>query len=820
MKRVITFGTFDLLHEGHLRILERAKSQGDHLVVGVSTDRLNAEKGKRSFFDQEHRRECVAALACVDDVFFEDSLEKKDEYIREHRADILVMGDDWQGKFDWVSCEVVYLPRTEGVSSTDVKASIGERFKPLRVLFGDTYLKKHYDCALSLVNEMTGANMAPILTQAKTLPPGIDCDCIVYFNLPVNPPSGEYADRPRVLIDHGASNLKWFLANQKRFDFFDVIITAGPDHTRSLLTFFPGGSDRSGKVRSAGFIKSRQLLGPPLRTRDEVCSLCSLDPQKPIVLFVPTWYITNNRDIALAIEQISEIDNHVALLHPETAHIDVSKLNVAVNENGILSELLKHADCVISELSSTIFEAAALQKPIVQILLREYSDNNATLFDFPYTAGTSELFCGGLPCRPQGVKAAVDRALSGSAEVSAALAGMRGRILRGTSISDDSSVAIVDEIARASHLAGTALSASRSSRSQSVATHALAHENLLFSRNTLIACGGGRWEQYGPSSSKEALQGMLKGLDFVELDFALASDGVHVAHEGTGHRYALDVPLKSVATRELLSRKFDGVLTPIGSAEAVSLAARNRKVLVCNIVDKGGDYAAVLKILHELAEEAGATNHVVVECGDLQELNAALRAGFVRVILDVCRYHDGDPLGDASFDFLRTAMDIEPSEVVGIKIPYKIGDAAVPTVQHPRSLELFQFWRRIYVKGAPVTEYGRMLNGNFGVFAEGYSAKFQFQHTPPDFSWREYLFLNPDVAAAGHANQVGAVLHYLHYGHGEGRVLRYSVPSDFTQAVYVDMNPTLRTAGISGENAAKAHWTKYGKREGRNYKRS
>ncbi|MBD9436741.1 adenylyltransferase/cytidyltransferase family protein [Pseudoxanthomonas sp. PXM03] len=820
MKRVITFGTFDLLHEGHLRILERAKARGDYLIVGVSTDRLNAEKGKRSFFDQEHRRKCVAALACVDEVFFEDSLEKKDEYIREHRANVLVMGDDWQGKFDWVSCEVAYLPRTEGVSSTEVKASIGERFKPLRVLFGDTYLKKHYDCALSLVNEMTGANMAPILTQAKTLPPGIDCDCIVYFNLPVNAPAGEYESKPRILVDHGASNLKWFLANQRRFDFFDIIITAGPDHTRSLLTFFPNASDGKGKVRSAGFIKSKQLLGPPLRTRAEVCAGYNLDPLKPIVLFVPTWYITNNRDIAVAIELVAEIENHVAVLHPETAHINTSKLNVAANENGILTELLKHADCVVSELSSTIFEAAALGKPIVQILLAEYSDNNASMFDFPYSAGTSELFCGGLPCRPQEVKAAVERVLSGSVEVSAALAGMRGRILRGTSIVDDSSVAIVDEIARACQLTTAALTTARTTRNHSVATHALAHENLLFSRNTMIACGGGRWEQYGPSSSKEALQGMLAGLDFVELDFTLASDGVHVADGGSGARYGIDGPLKDVTTLEFLSRKFDGMLTPIGAAEAVSVAKSGRKVVVCNVVGEDEDYAAVLKTLHGVAADAGAIKHVVVECGDLHELNTALRAGFVRVILDVGRHYGDDPLGDAAFEFLRAAMAIEPSEVVGIKIPYIGGYEGASTIQDSRSLALFQFWRRIYVQGAPVGEYGKILNGNFGLFAEGYSAKFQFQHTPPGFAWREYLFLNPDVAAAGHANQVGAVLHYLHYGHSEGRVLRYSVPPDFTQAIYVDMNPVLRTTGISGENTAKAHWTKYGEKEGRKYKRN
>ena len=425
MKRVITFGTFDLLHEGHLRILERAKALGTHLVVGVSSDRLNAEKGKRSFFDERHRVKCVEALRCVDEVFIEDSLELKDEYIRDHRADLLVMGDDWQGKFDWVSCEVQYLPRTTGVSTTEVKVSLGSHFRWYRALFADTYIRKHYECALSLLNELTAHSVVPILTNGDELPPGIQCDCLVYFNLPVNPPPEEYRDKPRVLIDHGASHLKWFLANARRYNFFDVILTAGPDHSRSLLTFFPNCQRAATKVRSTGFIKSKALLDAPLRTREDVAAQCGLDPSRPIVLFAPTWHICNNRDIARAIEDVARIPNHVAILHPETAHLDVSALNVARNINGILNEVMKHADCVISDLSSTIYEAAALGKRIVQIRLREYSDNNATLFDFPYTAGSAELFCGGIPAMPAQVGDVVEKLLRGEPEWDAALAAMR-----------------------------------------------------------------------------------------------------------------------------------------------------------------------------------------------------------------------------------------------------------------------------------------------------------------------------------------------------------------------------------------------------------
>ena len=122
-KKIITFGTYDVFHVGHLRILERAKALGDYLIVGVSTDQMNFDKkGRLPVYDQNQRMEIIAALKCVDEVFFEESLALKPEYIREFGADALVMGDDWRGRFDEFSylCEVIYLPRTPAISTTQV----------------------------------------------------------------------------------------------------------------------------------------------------------------------------------------------------------------------------------------------------------------------------------------------------------------------------------------------------------------------------------------------------------------------------------------------------------------------------------------------------------------------------------------------------------------------------------------------------------------------------------------------------------------------------------------------------------------------------
>ena len=123
MIRAITFGTFDVFHVGHLRILQRARNLGDYLIVGVSTDKLNStKKGRHPLYSETERVEIVSALNCVDEVFLEESLELKRKYLQAHKADILVMGDDWEGKFDEFNdiCKVVYLPRTPSISTTAV----------------------------------------------------------------------------------------------------------------------------------------------------------------------------------------------------------------------------------------------------------------------------------------------------------------------------------------------------------------------------------------------------------------------------------------------------------------------------------------------------------------------------------------------------------------------------------------------------------------------------------------------------------------------------------------------------------------------------
>lgn len=126
MRKVITYGTFDLLHYGHINLLRRAKEQGDYLIVALSTDEFNKGKGKECYFPYEKRKALLESIRYVDLVIPETCWEQKREDVREFKIDVFVMGDDWKGKFDFLSdlCQVVYLPRTPEISTTKIKSDL------------------------------------------------------------------------------------------------------------------------------------------------------------------------------------------------------------------------------------------------------------------------------------------------------------------------------------------------------------------------------------------------------------------------------------------------------------------------------------------------------------------------------------------------------------------------------------------------------------------------------------------------------------------------------------------------------------------------
>ncbi len=128
MKRILTYGTFDLLHFGHIEILRRAKELGDYLIVALSTDEFNATKGKKAYHNYETRKKMLEAIRYVDLVIPEENWEQKINDVKEYKADVVVMGSDWadSDRFDYLKeyCNLIFLPRTEGISTSKIKEDL------------------------------------------------------------------------------------------------------------------------------------------------------------------------------------------------------------------------------------------------------------------------------------------------------------------------------------------------------------------------------------------------------------------------------------------------------------------------------------------------------------------------------------------------------------------------------------------------------------------------------------------------------------------------------------------------------------------------
>jgi len=153
MRTVLTYGTFDLFHIGHVQLLARARALGDELIVGVSSDTFNTSKGKHSIIRYEHRAAIVGAMRDVSKVVPEEAWDQKEKDIARFDVDVLVMGDDWEGKFDHLNsmCEVQYLPRTGGISTTELKTAL-RPFSPEKI----TELQTGLSTLQQIVDQLNG----------------------------------------------------------------------------------------------------------------------------------------------------------------------------------------------------------------------------------------------------------------------------------------------------------------------------------------------------------------------------------------------------------------------------------------------------------------------------------------------------------------------------------------------------------------------------------------------------------------------------------------------------------------------------------------
>jgi len=794
--RVITFGTFDLLHEGHLRIIERAKALGDYLVVGVSSDRLNLLKGKKSILPEHQRLAYIQALRWVDDAFLEDSLELKDEYIKTYAADVLVMGDDWAGKFDWVSCDTVYLTRTEGVSSTSIKKTIELRYRPFKVLFYDSYIQKHYDCALPLVSVLADLRVTCIIPREEFVGSDHDCDCLIFFNTPRHEPNAAYQGKPFVLIDHGASNLKWFVSDLERVNSFDRIITAGPEHVRSIEAFF----SRNDKVVSGGFVKSSELLAPSENSRDEICHKHRLDPVQKIILFVPTWHKSDHPDLKRVTNTLRTVENHVVVYHQETEFFGAQGLNVSKNEPGVVTELMKHADVIISDYSSTLFEAAALKKPAIQILLREYPDNPSVMYDFPVTAGTSELFCGGIPTRPAGLL----ETLAGLDRCESNLATLQTRILEGTIISESSSEVVAQEVANA-----CAAGAVRDRRKNVAHRSERWRRTLWLNTNRIISHAGGQVDGMDCTNSLEALQQNTgNAVKFIELDVVSGSDGVLIAHDACEKDYGLDRNFSNVGTAEFRSLLFKNILHTVDLQTAIEFAANIDAVLVFDVKAVGHEYQRVVRDIVSVTRELDASNHIAVQAYCLNDFEFCNGLS-VRMIMPAVRnYHFRDPLGIDAFEFCNYCFRVNRDAMIGLSLPFASHHKTV--IEDDRRFAFFRFWKRIYVHGAPYEAYSAVLSHNMGLFADGVSPSVPFSHIPKDFSWVDYAFINSDKIDISSATLIDILTHFVEFGQTQNLRRTYNPISGEDPDDFLHRRRDLRALGISGPNSLRGYLTRAG----------
>lgn len=342
MKKVITFGTFDIFHEGHRNILSRAKQLGDILIVGVSSDELSIKKGKNLCWNLEKRITHVKPYADI--IFVEESLTEKKNYVIKYGADLLVMGSDWNNAFNWVGIPCVYLPRTEGVSSTILRIeemsgasfffyNYNEQFYLLQHYFDKFKIKYQTD---KVINENSAI--------------------ITFDKVQKNP-----TDKPVIMISNNVSVTDWKI-DAENVDYF---IVPGKLHKKSIESF-------TGKTAiSSGYIFSEYLFE---NLKSETLLFAPAYSQDPKVL--------QEHDIILSIIKKYK---HTILYHDQKITKKAS--------------LIKTAEIIISDDSNILAMAAAVGKKTIQILMSSYHNNPALPYSLPLITGLSQTFVGGIVTR-------------------------------------------------------------------------------------------------------------------------------------------------------------------------------------------------------------------------------------------------------------------------------------------------------------------------------------------------------------------------------------------------------------------------------------
>lgn len=762
MKRVITFGTFDMLHEGHLNILRRAKEFGDYLIVGVSSDELNEQKNKRCIMPLEQRLSIVRNLSLVDEVFVEESLERKNEYITNNCAHLLVMGDDWAGKFDWVDCETIYLSRTQGISTTEIKLGLLESVPQYRILFADYHILKHAHCADHYIEYLDDLNIfSSNVVRKKGNYPNERFDGIVVFNKADQELRNRYPETPIFLFDHGASNLKWFLGDWERYRSCDYFLTAGPDHAASMQSYF--GEDEA--ILATAYIKSDVLFYPPTVSREELCKRYGLDPGKRIILYAPTWLLEETNDIATILNTLATVENSVVCQHVEKRKLEARPgLRVADNTGHAIADLIKHSEVVISDTSSVLYEAAALKKKVIQVLCDTYSNNPARGYDYPVTEGTGRLFVCGLPVRPQNI----EWALRNIDEYEGALQYAQARILRGSRIMGNARRLITEKLI--SCIEGFKKEKPR--KNDTTPTRGQFLKNLVLSQNgRVIVHAGGVINGDKYTNSKEALEASCRRASLIELDVVECRDGLIVAHDGLESEYGFKSGFKDITVDEFERAAFRSRYTTMSVERAFRVVRDHDVNLVLDLKAHGKTYKNSIAEIGALAQEEGVIEKIVPQVYSYEDFETAREWSFYGCIVSLWKRFDRNPFSDTAIEELERIFAADPYYPIGIALRYQNTITGEINTEVPDVYKLKSFGVRVYVHAQPPTREEELLRSNFGVFAHDVDVDHD-RKFPSDFEWREYVRANQDLAKKGVTTEEQAKLHWLNHGRFERRRYR------------------------------------------------
>lgn len=687
--KVITFGTFDTFHEGHYNILKRAKELGDYLVVGISSDTLSEKKGKETVWKLRERLETVKNCDFVDEVFVEESLEQKLEYVKKYGAKILVMGDDWENAFDWVGITCVYFPRTPVISTTLTKIHDCLKQRTYTFLFYDMESVKHveyYNILVKCFNKIGIKHFELIrdYKYLKTNPNVIDTiDAIIQFNNKELIEDYDFhqkiKNKPVILIDHGAATTKWFLMDLSRYQNIDYFLVAGPAHKKSMEFFF-GKNDR---IISTGFIKSEFLFQDSIISKQKFVEKYNLDPQKKIIIYAPTWFLEHHsaviKEHRIVYEQLEKIGNYVVCLHPcctraARAAIDfMTKKKIITNEN--TSEIMKLCDIVISDNSSIIIEALSIKKKTIQILMPLYVDNPATNYVYPLSAGTCNYFICGIPTKSDKLYDLVVSLDDIPAEIYDTI---RFNIKKGTYIYPDAYEKIVFNL-----LGICNKPFNKEKKIQQTLKCSDISENCGYINKLYIAHAGGTINNFKYTNSKEAIQYSIDcGYSYIEVDIVKLLDNYALAHDSHEKHYGLEKKFGEITGNEFKQLKSQKKFTTLLLSDifAILLKYKNLSFILDIKETTINEYKKVITyIVNGSAsgdkdgdkEGKGGTsellNRIIPQIYSLEEYQYLESINYPKCLCALWKKHDANPFHKKVFNNL-IYMTYGKVELIGISL--------------------------------------------------------------------------------------------------------------------------------------------------------